>query len=344
MLYITRVSGDQKYWVFDTDDGVETEHTAEDIWKACLIYNIEIKGVEIDEFHTITDIRVWQSVDSLTRAQVKAKVLLGLDVIVANGEIASMVSEDKLTVDTVKVRLSDYGNRCGEAICQRLVLNESETLILVLDDKVNISSKTFLGISQDDSVYVDCSEVTREDTLDALYLTEVASNSNNNWIYAHVIDSNARRDKWVGIGLVRGSSSVGLMPEGIAGAFQSYSDTLREVTEFFRADFMALKDGLRFEFDEQHSFWIKSFVESLEVRRFLKVEGDSRKEYEVCHTSCYMLLRHLISWDPKIQDLARFLRYDRYFTPYPEFKQLLVSICRDWVHYCIDYVKKLGGS
>ena len=90
MLYISRCVGREKWGVVDTDDYVETIVDRKQLYEACLVDGLDIKGVVLGSGRVagrygpavrgtyIRSIEVYQNPEFLTRSQAKAALLYGV--------------------------------------------------------------------------------------------------------------------------------------------------------------------------------------------------------------------------------------------------------------------------
>ena len=181
MLYISRCVTSQSFGVVDTDDNVETVVGAKEIEHFVDELGIVIKGAawtdsptRVDGFH----IAPYQSPETMTGAQVKLKMLYGVDLVIYNGVIVSISVDPRKLTKSISVRLSDFATVCGTCILDwTLIDNAGYKLTLVLDDKLEgIDYRTFstpesaLGIQHEaEHIILDVHEMTNDELVELIY-------------------------------------------------------------------------------------------------------------------------------------------------------------------------------
>lgn len=148
MLYISRCIDFSKYGVVDTDDGVEEVVGLMDIIKMVRDTHIDIKGVVSDPDIICSDfgpgmIRPYQPAETMTALQAKTNLLSHVCVKTYGTMITSVCWRVDELREPVRIRLSDFGSSCADCILRENLLLGSKTVILVLDDKLSVTPKTF---------------------------------------------------------------------------------------------------------------------------------------------------------------------------------------------------------
>lgn len=119
MLYISRfvnLAGIRKVGVVDTDDGVETILTPGEVAQKASSFNLQIHGLEIRDGMYYA-VKPFQLQSAVIPVMTKLLALQGINVVVYDSpkgrEIAYIESTKDFT-SPVTIRLSDFGDRCGD--------------------------------------------------------------------------------------------------------------------------------------------------------------------------------------------------------------------------------------
>lgn len=204
MLYISRAmidssTGEEHYAITDSDDDIETQVSAEELSNAIFKYNLNIVGVEIQHDMVgeyINSICVHQHEKWSTPQRMKAKVMLGVDIRLFKGEIRAILINFDAVKGTVRIRLSDYGNKLewfagigsrGSSI--------GKGVILVLDDKIEMVGPVRPSIH---GVRWDISEVNNEAMIKDIYeelITDINIPTIEEWDDC-IIDRPERMEEW----------------------------------------------------------------------------------------------------------------------------------------------------
>lgn len=140
MLYISRILGHQLYGIMDTDDDVEEPHPWSSLNEAVLNYKLDIKGVETMELEyaqIITGVQPYQDLRYANRNCVKAKTLLGVDVVVFQDQVVYVYDSRG---EGAVIRLSDYGSSVADylEVDYKDSLTHKDKVTLVVDDKIKM--------------------------------------------------------------------------------------------------------------------------------------------------------------------------------------------------------------
>lgn len=209
MLYISRVNQNAKYIVVDTDDNTETACSWNDLCAAVLTHNLDIKGVKVDDIggiRSILRVTPYQPPNSFSPAQVKAKVLMGVEFTISNGLITMVTVDARVSKGDPKVRLSDYASKVSANLRVKWTNNaDNKTLILILDDKMEVvdgaPSCILYGIKWDITDYHNAPIVSH------LYreLLQSAGMGHQYWSM-YLIDSPLRDQFWHCVSIVESNS------------------------------------------------------------------------------------------------------------------------------------------
>lgn len=143
MLYISRCLPDDKYGVVDTDDNTETIVAREGLIDIVCFMGIEIAGVQTYEWNgskMLDTITPYQDLKHGSGKLAKARMLLGVDIHVYDGEITFIAIDiDKYPIERGLV-LSEYGNRMNWNIEVRLEGRHPIGVFptLVIDDNIQL--------------------------------------------------------------------------------------------------------------------------------------------------------------------------------------------------------------
>lgn len=144
MLYISRAVGHGSFGVIDTDDGVEEVVPTHEIVSLCKPgIGLEIKGVKLTANGSVYSIRPYQLPEEATRHQVKTQLLQHVDIRTYQGAITGIFWHANLIKTPVTIRLSDYGESCGDGVLIGNDADRCHKITLVLDDKIRICEASF---------------------------------------------------------------------------------------------------------------------------------------------------------------------------------------------------------
>lgn len=183
MLYLSRILPGDKIGVVDTDDGVETIVTEDELYLAVVAYHLDIAGVDDSgEYVPYQDMRY------CSVKQTKLKAVRGVDIRTFKGEITyiGVGSED------VTIRLSDYGSKLLTSMAWNI---GTGVLTIILDDSVEVVGKTLpCGF---DGFCWDIREVTNDSVVSEVYSELIGDTIEDMGRWSnYVIDSQDRMDMW----------------------------------------------------------------------------------------------------------------------------------------------------
>lgn len=219
MLYVSRFFGRDKYAVMDTDDGKEEVVYITNIQNAVRA-GVEIKGVEVDyiDGHPyIKTIRVYQLPNNVTGKQAKMLAMAGVS-IKTNGDVITSISwDDNIVKDGMRIRLSDFGRKCGDDMLKEARDSCNKSVIFVLDDNITVRAHTFISINRT-GAKLDLTAVTRPQQAKLAYWECMGSVDIHNSLDSYVIDRQDRFLKCVAfVGMTKGVGiSEEFPPETIA--------------------------------------------------------------------------------------------------------------------------------
>ena len=150
MLYVSRYIGSNDYGVVDTDDNTEERISYSELVSACEKLGICVAGVASHYFDlssrriTIVDsIMAYQVPEMRSPLQVKTDVMLHVNVVTHKSMITNILWDGVGISTPPVIRLSDYGDCCGDRILSGNCLSEVHQITLILDNKVKFTPKTF---------------------------------------------------------------------------------------------------------------------------------------------------------------------------------------------------------
>lgn len=148
MLYISRFIEDDHYGVVDTADYHETIISWEDLERDITQFHIPINGVYQTNDGVIDLVVPYQDKKFVTRAQVKARMLLGLDIRLYKDEITGIYIGHSGFEDGRRIRLSDFGRKMsGVADVAWIIHSSGHSVTFVLDDKFEVYGSTLGAMS-----------------------------------------------------------------------------------------------------------------------------------------------------------------------------------------------------
>lgn len=154
MLYLSRYVYPDSFGVVDTDDGVESIVSRDDLDEICCTWLVPIEGIKIywDSFmRYITSIVTYQPSETMSQLQIKTKVLKGIEVHSMGDMITNVLWDKDSIITPVRIRLSDFGSSCADCILSGNRHSRLHQVTLVLDDKLSFGGKVFKLRSSDDT-------------------------------------------------------------------------------------------------------------------------------------------------------------------------------------------------
>lgn len=166
MLYISRIRGtgargNYEYGVVDTDDGIETFVSKQELEQICVNTGLKVEGAHRQLRRSICDsmssspgmavtigsIIPYQPPESVTVGQSKLLSVYGIRILTYKDFITYIGTcfsgQDRLI--TTRVRLSQYGKHCADCIVGYQSINIGQyELTLVIDDNISLSESTFI--------------------------------------------------------------------------------------------------------------------------------------------------------------------------------------------------------
>lgn len=146
MLYVSRLVGRYSFEIVDTDDNTVESATHQDIVKATNL-GVAIEGVSLVKSMTffgsqmIKSIEPYQLDSELTQMQVKAKVMLHVDVKLYKGVLTQLTWDVDDWNWPVSIRLSDFAAESSDRVLYGNPVSESHRVTLIFDDKFKVSDK-----------------------------------------------------------------------------------------------------------------------------------------------------------------------------------------------------------
>lgn len=331
MLYVSRYVGQTKYGVVDTDDGVETVVTYQDLTEYVLNNGLDIKGVTIGytvrkrrRVPYLSSVKVYQNGSFLTAKQAKAKTLKGVDVIVNNGQIVQInIPQDGLKQPTT-IKLSDFGTSCGEYIFKNLPYLGNSSLTIELDDSVAVSAKTFKYFVNR-GVVIDMSAVTNPKVVE--YVAHELS-TEDRWLEratVAVLDTPQRMDFYIaetilnrpmnGIPKIKSISDVVSDPKAVNILIaKKHRSEFKGVS---RAKLLPSKSVKWAHDTKRFVNWLASYGWLTKCENYETLVNRNCLGVLACLRECSMCNNNV---------LLRFENYLRYFTPTDEIQEAFVQL------------------
>lgn len=353
MLYISRMLGQTKVVVVDTDDGLETIITYRELHDYVTKLGIEIQGIEtaieLNRFgqrKIIKGVSVYQPADTVTREQTKLKVLRGVDVKTFNGKIMSVSLESETAGKVIRLRLSDYGSECGECIFLSMPVCHSSSyyvcnIVAVLDDKIKLNSRS-LNLFFEHGVVIDTSEVRNKATVELVCKEISRSYKAVKFINEMVFDSDvSRMDYYKAFALLAREYNTDPQLDSLIG-FVKDADTVSDiVSKRFRAEFISLADSELRKSPQKRmmneaiilyrtfSLWdYKSYIDSADFSDLKRDDFirafDSMREMTSCNKAA----------------ITRFKNYIKYFIVTPELQNAYIRL----LHNVLGFINAYGYS
>lgn len=204
MLYISRMYGQRRYVVTDTDDNTDEEVSLDKLRRAVMA-GVEIMGVTAVTHAGVKYVmkaEVYQLPSEMTAKQAKAKTLKGIDIRTKDGVITYINWNDATVPTNCRLRLSDYGTEVADNVLNECRNAHTKEIVIVLDDKVTIRRYSFSN-SQQCSVRFDMTELRSDKTARIIYLEWVEDRLEFKTLSNFVIDRADRADKWLAYGVVK---------------------------------------------------------------------------------------------------------------------------------------------
>ena len=204
MLYISRYIYKDSFGVGDTDDGVEEIVSRDNLEEICCTWLVPIEGVQIywDSFmRYITSTCTYQPVETMSQLQIKTKVLKGIEVHTLGSMVTNILWNKDDILLPVRIRLSDFGDCCGECILSGNRHSRLHQVTLVLDDKISFGQKVFKLRSSDDTflgrdgvgVMLDLREITDDAVAERAYRAYYTGNPSI--LFGSIIDHEERKER-----------------------------------------------------------------------------------------------------------------------------------------------------
>lgn len=133
-----------QYGVVDTDDDVEEICTWDGLQKVCLGCGVDIEGVvKLPEIGILLSVKPYQLRETITDKQSKLSLLKGVDVVVWNDQITSIIFDRLKSGTETSIRLSDFGNSVADRVFGTPEGRDESLLTIVFDDKVTFTPYSF---------------------------------------------------------------------------------------------------------------------------------------------------------------------------------------------------------
>lgn len=200
MLYLSRVVGENKFAIVDTDDKTEEIVTRKKLHRIVEDLGIDIEGVETyvtdDGQRRVFRLCPCQLDKYFSRKQLKTRMLRGVDITVYRDEITH------IKIDTANIRcgdridLSEFGSKLAHTVWfDQSYYDKKKFVVLVLKNGMNLSGITD-SVGGSSCIRWDISQVTDDNEAALIYEELVDKQCHlHDGVLEHVID-NERRDKF----------------------------------------------------------------------------------------------------------------------------------------------------
>lgn len=198
MLYVSRrLPGEQLFGVVDTDDGIESTVSYQDLIEIVVDSGIDIAGVtrSKDAVHAVI-VNVWQEPSRVTSIQAKYRALYDTNICVFRDELVG-VSIGPRAPSNLVVNVSDFAHKLSGVI--QLICDSRRrmgfSLTLVLDDSVELAHcSPPVGLF---GLKIDIRNVTNSAVVDSCYseLLKELPGDYNTW-YQYLVDRLGRGMDW----------------------------------------------------------------------------------------------------------------------------------------------------
>lgn len=333
MLYISRRISNNAFGVVDTDDGSEDIMSRKEIREAVIKLGIKIEGVSIYKeadrnVYNIRSIKPYQPTDSVSRQQVKAKVLRGVD-IKKHGDVITGISVTGINGQVPVVRLSDYGTEFEKYVLSGFHIEVGT--VFILDDSLKITAATFKDWHG--RLQMDLREVSDMKIVNAIYSDFVCQPYIGvRGIHQYYIDKPERKGYaealWILANGHKNNGSKSDVPNIIAAFGPDVQDL---VTQQFSKEFftIATKSQLRENEHYNAAALARQAVQTIYVLRDggvaksnnFSVWRSSGRTYEMLEllSYCSTLNTHAV---------IRFMNYMHYFKSSEEMQAAFVDFCQ----------------
>lgn len=242
MLYVSRRVGKDKFGIVDTDDGVEEVCSMQDIVAiASQVPDIDIKGITIrrvvyrgqSSIH-IDRVEIYQNPSFSSTAQVKMRILRGIDIRTSNGAIVAISAPGHSSDTPIIVCLNDFGDKCGENILFGMSRNTDRPLVLVIKDGMQLRRNSLSGCLSF-NVKIDITAVTDDKLVSTVYHTRAYRDDyghDYSLLKSFIIDNPSRLDFYMGLMVVnRGKAKSSFLVES---NFHNYHQVCRAISDYYR--------------------------------------------------------------------------------------------------------------
>lgn len=209
MRYASRVIDRDRFGVVDSETGVETIMTHEDAIVTLPYGAGEIDGV----FHNgmggdYCSIVPYQPKETLSRKQLKTKVLKQVEVRVYDGKITCVNWNPSALKHDVEIRLSEFGKSCTAFIVHPEFADVAHEVTIVLDNKCKFGRLTFCMPTRGRYVYSCLDRTVKIDIRECNTLTALRMHSWMAWtvnqsLIARLIDHEWRKKLYKHLDIVK---------------------------------------------------------------------------------------------------------------------------------------------
>lgn len=344
MLYISRCLGARRWSVMDTDDYTETACTMKDLERYCLELGVVIKGVDVrDTLETsvrgvvkhvrhIRGVSVYQDEMYMTSLQTKSAFLKGVSIKTLGTEIVSITAENMKDGAFEVVRLSDYGESCGNRILQSLIIPSGCHLVLVIDDKIKLKRFTFKGIEAVNYVLLDLTELTNEKIRENLYTLNRFRHGYNEF-EGYIADRKETIDFYKGVGLVVNGPGIHSASTTIASLLSEPGVVCKKLAERYASLFSGIFNvELKFEdTDSTHRRVVNYLIQPV-IKSSLQMIQECSLDFVFLRRWSLLILSILYETGNSDEHSVRMLcNYMAYFDVSNEYRSSFLKLCRNTI-------------
>lgn len=342
MLYISRSFGTSKYGVVDTDDDVETIIDWAELCEAVLVHGLSINGVSTainaEGERLVTIAEPYQDMRYYTQAHIKAKTLLGVDIVTYKHIIVRITVDGSVAADGVRIRLSEFGSMInGKMLIQWINNTSNKFATLVLDDNITVYELSpTVGMA---GFYLDIREVSDEHLVSEMYKALVAMVfvPQDKWD-KYLMDLPERNRMWRCLYLLDEAGGVEEDTKAVLATFPDVDELAIHISEMYKDDFLKVATGsLGVEYFS--SLYMNSSIGL--ARHHKDAEPFKLEDYDALKKS-FIGMFHLLRVASNVEYsvLRRFENYILYFDVADDIKEIYIKLCTNFM----DSVKRCLSS
>lgn len=346
MLYISRRVGLNKWGVMDTEDCKEDIVSLDELTYTVCDLHIDVAGVVTDTLigksgYKTKIIRVDVQAGAGSPKAAKLKMLTEVDIRV-QGDAITSISWGHVRPGIRPIRLSDYGVDLNDYMFAdiRHFFFDGVPVTFILDDKLNVHSKTFRNFRQLECV-LDLREVTKPSIAKSVYKETInAGSSTRAEMLRQVLDKPARSNYWCAICILNNGFGFREQPKSIRELYpDEFADIKAGVLREYKNEFVRLMDtylelchnGIVSARISQYLDWLNNTS-----NRWLEDCENFDLLMDKCSTNLFDFLGRYTNCNARA--VLRFKNYLMYFEPEDDIKQSVVS----FIHRVHKWLRKVS--